>query len=192
MDKLLNVWPGNKILVMSYWWSQGFKPLWKHHGIKMKDESSKIAPTAQKLSSAFAELKRFLDRSPAYFGEGYLTIYSSKDFMDKSMLECSNWIKYISGLKGLHLFCSFHLQDKCADEAGSCIWGLLQHSSGQDSAPSAGGTGSIPGQKTNIPHAEQCSQKKERASVSRFILVLSGSQLSKMAPKDYPYVNSSP
>ena len=63
MNKLLNIWPGSKIFVMSYWWSQGFKPFWNHHGIKMKDESSKIAPTAQKFSSAFAEQKRFLDRS---------------------------------------------------------------------------------------------------------------------------------
>ena len=29
-------------------------------------------------------------------------------------------------------------------------------------APNAGGTGSILGQKTNIPHAEQCSQKKKK------------------------------
>jgi len=63
MDKLLNVWPGSKIFIMSYWWSQGFKLFWNHHGIKMKDKSSKIAPTAQRFSSAFAEQKRYLDRS---------------------------------------------------------------------------------------------------------------------------------
>ena len=28
-------------------------------------------------------------------------------------------------------------------------------------APNVGGTGSIPGHKTNIPHAEQCSQKRK-------------------------------
>lgn len=54
----------------------------------MKDEVKWGHSTpAQKLSSAFAEQKQFLDRSPAYFGEEYLTIYFSKDFMDKPMLE---------------------------------------------------------------------------------------------------------